>query len=485
MTKVSRIAFTTFTAGSLLLSAACSVNPATGKRQLNLYSEAQEIALGREADPQIVAQYGLYPDEELQRYVSDLGQALAAESERPDLPWTFRVVDDPVVNAFALPGGFIYITRGILAHLGTEAELAGVLGHEIGHVTARHGVNQMTKAQLAQVGLVAGVIAAPEMAQQFGGLAQQATGMLFLKFGRDDERQADALGFRYMTRVDEPPGALADVFRTLGRVSAAAGGDRLPSFASTHPAPEDREERIRRMLEAVPPELADAPHHRGRYQDQIDGVAYGDDPRQGFFRENVFYHPDLAFELTFPSDWKTRNTRQAVIAIQPDQKAAVVLTLAEGDDARAAADKFFEQDGVESAGRWINRNGLASSQFRLVQDEQERFRGGVAFAELDNRVYQLVAYALPDDWSRHEDAAERSVQSLRRLRDRRYLQAEPRRLEMVTLRRDMTLEAYARAHPSSIDLDELARINQVDDPGASLAAGTRIKRVVGTDYTQD
>lgn len=484
MTRVSRIAFTSLTTGSLLLSAACSLNPATGKRQLNLYSESQEIALGRGADPQIVAQYGLYPDEDLQRYVSELGQSLAAQSERPNLPWTFRVVDDPVVNAFALPGGFIYITRGILAHLGSEAELAGVLGHEIGHVTARHGVNQMTKAQLAQVGLVAGVIAAPEMAEQFGSLAQQATSMLFLKFGRDDERQADALGFRYMTRVDEPPGALADVFRTLGRVSAAAGSDRLPSFQSTHPAPEDREERIRRMLDSTPPELANAPPHRARYQDQIDGVSYGEDPRQGFFRDNVFYHPDLAFELTFPSDWKMRNTRQAVSAIQPDQKAAVVLTLAEGTDAGAAADRFFEQEGVESAGHWINRNGLASSQFRLVQDEQERFRGGVAFAELDDRVYQLVAYALPDDWSGYEGAAERAVRSLRRLRGR-YLDAEPRRLEMITLRRDMTLEAFARAHPSSVELDELARINQLDDPSAHISAGTRLKHVVGTDYAKD
>jgi predicted Zn-dependent protease len=142
----------------LALSASgCSTNPATGKRQIALMSEEQEIAMGREADQQVQQQLGLYKDEQVQAYVSRLGRQLAADSERPNLPWTFRVVDDPVVNAFALPGGFIYVTRGLMTHLTSEAELVSVLGHEIGHVTARHSVEQMSKAQLAQIGLIAGI----------------------------------------------------------------------------------------------------------------------------------------------------------------------------------------------------------------------------------------------------------------------------------------------------------------------------------------
>src|SRR5687768_16095576 len=166
----------------------CATNPATGRRQVMLVGENQEIEMGREADQQIGAAYGLYPDEDVQRYVAGLGKDLAAGSERPNLPWTFRVVDDPSVNAFALPGGFIFVTRGLLSHMTSEAELVSVIGHEIGHVTGRHSVEQLSKAQLAQVGLVAGMILSPELASGYGDLANTGLSLLFLKYGRDDER---------------------------------------------------------------------------------------------------------------------------------------------------------------------------------------------------------------------------------------------------------------------------------------------------------
>jgi len=216
----------------------CVTNPATGARQLILVSERQEIQLGMDADPQISASYGLYPDSAIQQYVRTLGEELAATSERPQLPWTFRVVDDPVVNAFALPGGFIYVTRGIMAYFGSEAELASVLGHEIGHVTARHSAAQMSQAQLAQLGLGVGVVLLPELAD-YAGLAQAGLGLLFLKFGRDDERQADGLGFRYMTRVGYDPREMPGVFAMLGRVSEASGSPGIPVWLSTHPDPGD------------------------------------------------------------------------------------------------------------------------------------------------------------------------------------------------------------------------------------------------------
>src|SRR5712691_5138809 len=182
-----------------LVAAGCAVNPATGSRQLMLISESQEIAMGREYDQEVAASIGLYPDSALQRWIQQFGARLAATSERPNLPWTFHVVDDPVVNAFALPGGYIYVTHGILAHLNSEAELAGVVGHEIGHVTARHSVSQMSKQQLAQLGLVLGTVIEPKL-QRYAGAASQSLGLLFLKFSRDNESQADQLGFRYMRR---------------------------------------------------------------------------------------------------------------------------------------------------------------------------------------------------------------------------------------------------------------------------------------------
>jgi predicted Zn-dependent protease len=227
--------------GSIVLSSGCARNPATGGLELMLVSESQEIAMGQQTDPAVVAQFGLYDDPSLQQYVANLGAQLAANSERPNLPWTFRVVDDPIVNAFALPGGFIYVSRGILGHFNSESQLVSVLGHEIGHVTARHSAAQMSQQQLAQLGLGVGVVLLPDLAD-YAGLAQAGLGLLFLKFGRDDERQADALGFRYLTRIGYDPREMPGVFNMLGRVSEAGGGRGMPVWLSTHPDPGDREQ---------------------------------------------------------------------------------------------------------------------------------------------------------------------------------------------------------------------------------------------------
>src|SRR6266540_3889933 len=230
---------------------ACARNPATGARQLSLISESREIQMGREYDQEVRSSLGLYPDSALQRYVQELGARLAARSERPNLPWTFHVVDDPVVNAFALPGGFIFVTRGILGHLRSEAQLAAVVGHEIGHVTARHTVNQLSKQQLAQVGLTVGSIVSPEF-ERFGGLASAALGVLFLKYSRDHESQADELGLRYMRRGGYDPREMPDVFTLLDRVSQGAGGGRVPEWLATHPAPANRRERIVQEIAGLP-----------------------------------------------------------------------------------------------------------------------------------------------------------------------------------------------------------------------------------------
>ena len=193
--------------------AGCATNPVTGRRQLALISEGQEVQLGRESAVQVSRELGLVPDSALQRYVQGIGGTLAAASERPALPWAFRVVDDPTPNAFALPGGFIFVTRGMLTLMNSEAELASVLGHEIGHVTARHQVTQISRAQLAQLGLGLGSVLMPEL-QGLGGLAGSGLQLLFLRYSRDAERQADALGFRYAVGQLYEAREMADVFQS-------------------------------------------------------------------------------------------------------------------------------------------------------------------------------------------------------------------------------------------------------------------------------
>src|SRR5688572_15266572 len=223
---------------------ACATNPVTGKREVSLMSEGQEIALGKESDGQIRAEMGLYDDPALQQYVSDIGLRLAKLSERPTLPWQFAVVDQPAINAFALPGGYIYLTRGILAFLDSEAEVAGVLGHEIGHVTARHAAQQYTRQVGGQVGLVALGIFVPA-ARPFGELSSQALGLLFLKYGREDELQADSLGARYAVSASWDPAGVTGMLSTLGRLDEASGQRKgIPNLLSTHPDPLQRVQEI-------------------------------------------------------------------------------------------------------------------------------------------------------------------------------------------------------------------------------------------------
>src|SRR5690606_37568779 len=203
-------------------AAACAINPVTGERQLALISESQEIEMGRQAAEEAAQSIGVVDNQALQDYVHGIGTAMAAQSERPNLPWTFRVVDDPTPNAFALPGGYIFVTRGLLGLINSEAELAGVIGHEIGHVTARHSVTMLSRAQITQLGLGIGSILVPQIAQA-AQIASAGLQLLFLRYGRDAERQADDLGFRYALQQNYDVRTMVNVFAQLKRSSEAAG----------------------------------------------------------------------------------------------------------------------------------------------------------------------------------------------------------------------------------------------------------------------
>ncbi|HEX9611161.1 MAG TPA: M48 family metalloprotease [Gemmatimonadales bacterium] len=464
---------------ALALGWACVRNPATGRRQLSLIGEGQEIQMGKEYDPQVAATMGLYADSALQRYAAELGTRLAAASERPSLPWTFRVVDDPVVNAFALPGGFIYVTRGILAHFESEAELAAVLGHEIGHVTARHSVSQLSRQQLAQLGLAVGSVLSPEV-QRFSGLASAALGVLFLKHSRDAEREADELGLRYMRRGGYDPREMPDVFTMLERVSAGQSGGRTPEWLATHPNPENRRARIEQQLAALPPDSLRGLVRREAYLRRIDGIVFGVNPREGFFRGSEFLHPDLRFRVRFPEGWTTANQKQAVMAVSPERDAMFQVGLAEQATPDAAARAFFGRTGITSGG--VSRapvNGLrAVTGSFAAETESGTLRGAASFIELGERVYQLLAYAPAARWSAHASAAERFLESFAELTERAALDVQPWRVDVITVERRTTLQDLARERPSPVPVGTLALLNQIA-VDATLAQGQVIKWVVG------
>jgi len=475
MTIEQRTLWTRWVGVSFLLIAACTINPATGQRQLSLMSESQEIQMGRQTHPEVLATFGAYDDPEWQSYIQELGAKIAATSERPELDWTFTVLDDPVVNAMALPGGFIYVNRGILANFNSEAELASVLGHEIGHVTARHSVEAMSRAQLAELGLGVAAVASEEF-RQYAGLASQGLGILFLKFSRDDENQSDALGLRYMTRAGYDPNQMPKVFKTLDRVSQNQGMRGNPEWMSTHPDPGNRVQNIDARIAKLPPDLRQGTVGRESYMKRLEGLVYGNDPRQGYTIGQTYYHPELAFKIDFPDQWQIINQRQAVGALSPQRDAAVVLTLSDKESPRAAFDAFFSQQGVQR-GASQGRNLYTFRAFD-PQTGVSKADGLIGFVSHNGQVYQLIGYTAAETWRSYANAMKQSLSSFEKVTQRKYLEVEPQRIDVVNLGRSMTLAEFAKRFDSTSELSDLAIINAVD-PDTTLEKGALVKRVVG------
>jgi predicted Zn-dependent protease len=458
---------------------ACARNPVTGERELALISEAQEIEMGRQAAQQTEQSLGLVQDEELQNYIQRIGAQLAADSERPELPWRFRVVDDPTPNAFALPGGFIYVTRGMMSLMESEAELASVLGHEIGHVTARHSVNQMSRAQVASLGLGIGMIFVEEL-QQYGDLASTGLQLLFLKYGRDDERQADDLGFKYALQEGYDVREMADVFQALQTIGESSGQSPLPTWMSSHPDPGERVSRTQQRIQALGSVTLDTLEAgREQYLAQIDGLIYGQNPRNGFFRNATFYHPDLRFSMTFPNGWPAQNLPQAVVAVSPNKDAAIELTLAQGSSPSAAASAFLNQQGI-AAGQTVQQqvNGIPAiaSTFQ-AQTEQGVVQGLAAFLEHGGRVYQVIGYTPQQQYGAYDSAFRGALGSFDAVTDPSILNVQPNRVDVVRVPRTQTLAEFNRQNPSAIPIAEAALINQLSGPSATIQQGAMIKVV--------
>ena len=464
-----------------LLLAACATNPVSGKTELSLIPEAQEIAIGREEATKVIATIGLYPKPEVQKYVSDLGLAIAKESERPRLPWQFAVLDDPAVNAFALPGGPIFPTRGILTYMNSEAQLASVLGHEIGHVAAKHSVNQMSKAQLATIGLGIGTLIYPEM-QKYGldQIAGAGLGLLFMKFGRDDERQSDALGFNYMLQRGYDPREMAAMFATLDRYGAIAGASDVPEWASTHPAPENRVSATMERVDKLPPNAVALSIGRDALLRQLDGMIFDENPRQGYFDGRWFYHPDLEFMLEFPPDWKMQNRPDAVVAVSPNGDAMIALGAAGKEAPRSAGETFVSQEGITRGNVTEERiNGLDAWRGYFKAATQQGELGGLAaFVAHGGTTWRIVAVTSGAKLDTLTGEFDATAASFARLTDPSALSVQPARIKLVSADRDMTIEEFQQRYPSSIPIEKLATMNGLEK-GGRILKGQVVKRVLG------
>ncbi|NTS40110.1 M48 family metalloprotease [Flavisolibacter sp. BT320] len=457
----------------------CARNPVTGKRQVVTMSTEQELAMGHEADPQIVAQFGLYPDSAMQLYMRQEGQKMAALSHRNDIQYGFRVLNSNVINAFAIPG-YVYFTRGILAHFNNEAQFQGVLGHELGHIAARHTVIQQRNQMLGQVGIIAGAIISPQFGQ-FAESAMQGLQLMLLKNSRDDEREADKLGVEYSTKAGYDATEMAGFFNTLKRQGEQSGGEALPNLLSTHPDPGERNQTVAQLASEWKQQLglSNPKINRETYLRKIEGIIYGEDPREGFVEASVFYHPELRFQFPIPQGWQYQNTPQMVQMAPQDGRALMMLTLAQGSSLEQAASAAFQQYQLTQAGspRSTTINGLPALQ---VEGQQQQQNGGVlrtlsTFIQHNNLIYHLIGVTSAADYAAYGQYFLSSMQNFRTLTDASKLNRKPERIRLKSVSAATTLEQALRGWGMpAARLNELAILNGMN-LSDRLAAGTLVK----------
>jgi predicted Zn-dependent protease len=392
------------------------------------------------------------------------------------------------VNAFALPGGHIYLTRGILAYLGDEAELAGVLGHEIGHVTARHSVEQYTRATGAGLGLTIASIFFPA-ARPYGDLTSMGLGVLFLKYGRDDEVQADRLGAEYTAKSGWEPGGVGDMLRTLSRLDEASGRDRqgTPNWLATHPEPAARVELVGAEVEKARALLADGQGavRREEYLRRIDGLMYGDSPREGVVRGNAFLHADMRFALEFPEGWEVTNMPQQVVANEPGTKHFLLLDAVQstrGGSLAAIASQSMQGAGFRPLDRgaaqdingldaWVGTfqgslQGLGPVVARVVAISHER------------NVFRLIGFAPRETFDRITGEVDRSQRSFRALSREEAANIRPNLVDLYTVREGDTWQSITqRAGDGIVSASTLAIMNGFA-PSEQPRPGDRIRIVV-------
>jgi len=498
MTATTKVLTSLVLASSLVVTSACTqvVNPATGKSEFTALSPEKEKALGKDQHPKILQQFGgEYNDPALRAYVNEIGERLQVVSELPDLDFTFTLLNSDVVNAFALPGGYVYISRGLMALAENEAEVAGVMAHEIGHVTARHSAQRYSRGVLAQGGVTVGAVLAgvfgggalAKSVQDLGGTGAQA---YLAGYSRDQEFQSDELGVRYLTRAGYDPIAMSTFLEKLGAQSdlarKLAGKEDAPdpstSMFATHPRTPERVQRAAEKAAAA--EVTASRIGREAYLQKIDGMVYGDDPSQGFVRGQEFVHPTLGFAFEAPRGFRLQNTPSAVVGADQAGNGlrfdAAALRSASIRDymTREWAEELkiqnlsqinsFEVDGLSA---------VSAGTTGKTNDGKEVDVGLAAIRVSDNQVYRFM-FVSPGGASNAEArAAQNTVESFRRLSSSEAGDYRPKRIRVVTASSSDSAASFARKMAVD-DLPDLqfAILNGLQ-PGENPSSGELVKLI--------
>ena len=463
------------------LTLSCAINPVTGKREFVLMSESQEINTGSQMDPKILKEYGLYPDEVLQVYVNQVGQKLAAICDRPDLHYRFKVVNSSMINAFALPGGYVYVTRGLLAYINSEAELAGVIGHEIGHITARHAVRQYTKAQTYQIGILAASIFYPEISR-LGQFADFLALAIIQGYGRSYELQADRLGIKYSSSVGYDPYCVASFMKTLKNIEEATGKKGYHGLFSSHP---EIEERIVKAEENAKNVTPPPPEHfkelRDRYLSKIDGLVFGDDPKEGVVIRNIFRHPDLRIELSFPEGWTINNGKGVLAAKHPEQEYFIQMTLSVLGKKISAAEfakeveKSYHLDKLSGSSQIINGLSAYVGTYQGEKREMGKINAEVASILVEDKGYIVMGLSPSSSFKDAKPFFTSTINSFKRLPFKEAEMIKSHKIMIYTVKEGDTWKSIAHEcgqQPS--EAKTLALINAFDTEKPPQP-GTKIK----------
>lgn len=436
----------------------CATNPVTGKKEIMLISESMEIEMGRDIDRGLRMEYGFYNDPQLTPYVARIGQKLVPYTHRLHLEYHFAILDTPVENAFAAPGGYIYITRGLLAMVNSEAELATILGHELGHVNARHSARQMTRSILATLGIaLAGELS--EDIKKIAPVSMIAAQLLFLKYSRNDEYQADSLGVEYSFKGGYSSGEMIRFFSSLLRLTKSKGGTHLPNFLSTHPLTPRRIEKVKELLTAEeysqPDKMPTLIVERDGYLQKINGIVYGTNPMHGFVEGGAFYHPNMKFYFKIPHGWKYSNTPKQITLAPGDTKAIVILkgentSESLGSYSKKMMKSLSNPQIIQQGYRYVNGLNAYHTLFSFIpgsgsssqNEAREKINVHITCIRKSGTIFTFFSAAAMSNFSKYQYDINSTINSFKSLSNPNHLNRKPHRVFVKRIKHHQTLRNF-------------------------------------------
>lgn len=471
--------------GLSLLVTGCAINPVTGERDFVTVSESDEIAQGTRYHQSIIAQYGVYDDPALQAYVNQIGQTLAAKSHRQHLNFHFTLLDSPDINAFALPGGYVYITRGIMAYLNSEAEIAGVLGHEIGHVTARHSVRQQSGQFASNILNV--LVTAATGDQTLGQLSNQLTTGIVRGYGRDHELEADRLGAEYLHMVGYNPESMLEVIGVLKNQeiyekALAKKQNREANIYhgvfSTHPKNDKRLKTVVRAAKNLSSKSY-RDNNSDKYMKMIDGVSWGQNIKQGVVVNNRFLHPELGFGIQFPQNWQVTNSADALIARDFDNGAILQMTLLTLDKGESLPDLLRRQSSNQKLSVKTHSFGASATTTVTIGDTAQPARISALKLSATQAVF-VIGTSSTKTFAKTDSALLEIDQSYTRLSNKQIAEIKSPKLQIINAKSGDSFAALAKKSAINYDAESVLRLLNRAFPKGDITVGKPLK-IITTD----